>query len=300
MSRSSRNLKTILGQATILGSILVLPGLAWGASNPATAASNSAQTTVIQLAENRNQQVPPPTQNHGQQGQHGMRVQGGGVRNTAPSAWQRNNAPQQGQPRYVQQPRNAQPLQRHYVQQPQQPHVWPQQPHYTQQRQQPQGWKQQPHHAQQPQGHYLQPSQRNSVQQPQRHYVEQSNNSSRYWTHQTQRYDWHTYRQGQRPPQWQQYHRDFDARVYEHNWYAQQRYHWEPYRQPPGWYYRRWVYGQVFPVTFWTPNYWITDYWNFGLPNPPYGYVWVRYASDALLVNVQSGAILTVVYGQFA
>ena len=33
--------------------------------------------------------------------------------------------------------------------------------------------------------------------------------------------------------------------------------------------------------------------------DPPYGYVWVRYGDDALLVDVDTGEILRVVYGVF-
>jgi Ni/Co efflux regulator RcnB len=55
----------------------------------------------------------------------------------------------------------------------------------------------------------------------------------------------------------------------------------------------------VLPTIFWRRNYWISDYWMFGLMNPPYGYVWVRYGEDALLVNVQTGRILQVVYSVF-
>ncbi len=55
----------------------------------------------------------------------------------------------------------------------------------------------------------------------------------------------------------------------------------------------------MLPRRFWARRYWIDSYWQFGLRNPPYGYVWVRYSSDALLVNVQSGRVLRVVYSLF-
>ncbi|MDE2466542.1 MAG: RcnB family protein [Alphaproteobacteria bacterium] len=53
------------------------------------------------------------------------------------------------------------------------------------------------------------------------------------------------------------------------------------------------------PYLFWTRNYWIDNYWTFGLPQPPYGYAWVREGNDALLINEQDGYILQVVYGVF-
>ncbi len=115
---------------------------------------------------------------------------------------------------------------------------------------------------------------------------------------QPRRFDWSKYRPGQRPPDWQA-HRNFDGQAWMRNYNAERRYRWQSYRRPSGWYYRRWVFGTILPMMFWTQQYWITDYWQFGLPNAPYGYVWVRYGNDALLVNVQTGYILQVRYGLF-
>ena len=115
---------------------------------------------------------------------------------------------------------------------------------------------------------------------------------------QQQRYDWGKYRQGKAPPVMKTRER-FDIHSWQRNFRAEKRYHWKPYRKPHGWYYRRWVFGMILPSLFWNQDYWIADYNNYGLPNPPYGYVWVRYGDDALLVNVRSGYILQVVYGLF-
>ena len=41
------------------------------------------------------------------------------------------------------------------------------------------------------------------------------------------------------------------------------------------------------------------DYWLFGLDVPPYGYEWVRYGPDALLIDLRSGEVIQVVYGRF-
>ena len=115
-----------------------------------------------------------------------------------------------------------------------------------------------------------------------------------------ERYDWSDYRPGHRPPKWDYHHRHFDPGVYQHNWYAEHRYHWHPYVWPNGWHhYRRWVYGEYLPRIFWVRDYWLFKYWRFGLFDPPYGYVWVRYGNDALLVNVETGRILAVVYDLF-
>ncbi len=104
---------------------------------------------------------------------------------------------------------------------------------------------------------------------------------------------------GTRPSNWNRYPRQFDSNVYQRNYSAPRQYHWRTYNRPSGWYYQRWVFGQIFPSMFWARDYWITDYWMFDLPIPPYGYVWVRYGDDALLVNRRTGRVLQVIYGIF-
>ncbi len=112
------------------------------------------------------------------------------------------------------------------------------------------------------------------------------------------RFDWSAYHQGVRPVNWQR-HRNFDRALWERNFRAEHRYRSRAYRRPVGWYYRRWSFGMVLPRPLWTRDNWIGDYGQFGLANPPYGYVWVRYGDDALLVNVDDGRILRVVYGLY-
>ena len=53
------------------------------------------------------------------------------------------------------------------------------------------------------------------------------------------------------------------------------------------------------PPLFWAQDYWLLDYWLFGLSPPPYGYVWVRDGSDALLIDRATGEIEEVIYGAF-
>lgn len=127
------------------------------------------------------------------------------------------------------------------------------------------------------------------------------NNNNRVRTaNVTTRYDWHNYQPGHRPSDWDQRNHGVNFHNYQWNRTAQVRYHYgHSYVPPHGYYYKRWVYGQVFPTIFWTQNFWLTDYYSFGLDNPPYGYVWVRYGPDALLVNVYNGQILSVEYGVF-
>lgn len=93
--------------------------------------------------------------------------------------------------------------------------------------------------------------------------------------------------------------RQFDRRAYQRNTWAHRKYHRGAYHRPHGWYYRRWSYGQILPFIFFSQNYWLNDWYDYGLPVPPYGYEWVRYGDDAILVDVRTGMILQVMYGVF-
>jgi len=104
---------------------------------------------------------------------------------------------------------------------------------------------------------------------------------------------------GTRPGNWNNRPRTFDRGAYSHNVTAERHFHYGSYRRPSGWYYRRWSYGDYLPAMFWAREYWLTDWWLFELPIPPYGYEWVRYGDDALLVNVYTGEVLEVEYGVF-
>lgn len=109
----------------------------------------------------------------------------------------------------------------------------------------------------------------------------------------------HDYVIEHRPSNWNRRPRLVDVGKYHRNIVAVHRYHWRPYVRPHGWYYRRWVFGERLPLIFWTRNYWITDYWMFGLEIPPLGCEWVRYGNDALLIDTRTGEILQVIYGVF-
>ena len=90
---------------------------------------------------------------------------------------------------------------------------------------------------------------------------------------------------------WSRYHRTFTA---------PRRFHApSPYRRPPGWYYQRWTYGQILPSIFWGSSYWLNDWDDFGLMDPPPGTVWVRYGDDALLIDRYTGEVIQVEYGVF-
>jgi Ni/Co efflux regulator RcnB len=104
---------------------------------------------------------------------------------------------------------------------------------------------------------------------------------------------------GQRPSNWNERPRDFSRRDYQFNATATDRFHWGSYDRPDGWYYRRWGFGEYLPGAFWARDYWLTSWWLFDLAIPPYGFEWVRYGDDALLVNVYTGQILEVEYDVF-
>ena len=90
-----------------------------------------------------------------------------------------------------------------------------------------------------------------------------------------------------------------DLRQYERNSNAQHRFRFGGYERPRGWYPRRWTFGEFLPQLFWSQNYWLNDFSDFGLPYPPPGCVWVRDGDDALLIDRYSGEIVQVVYGLF-
>jgi Ni/Co efflux regulator RcnB len=91
--------------------------------------------------------------------------------------------------------------------------------------------------------------------------------------------------------------RDFSQ--WHRNFSAPQRFHVGFYRRPAGWYSHRWVFGEILPSLFWAPEFWLADYYDFGLMPPPPGTVWVRDGDDALLIDRYSGEIIQVAYGVF-
>lgn len=70
------------------------------------------------------------------------------------------------------------------------------------------------------------------------------------------------------------------------------------FQYPRGWAYRPWYRGQYLPRFFISAPYFF-DYSWLGLPPPPYGYRWVRYGPDALLVSIYTGQIRDVIYNAF-
>jgi Ni/Co efflux regulator RcnB len=94
--------------------------------------------------------------------------------------------------------------------------------------------------------------------------------------------------------------RDFsNFRNYHQNFRAPRRFRAPTYRRPPGFYARRWNWGETLPISFWARDYWLTDFYAYDLPPPPYGAVWVRVGEDALLIDQDTGEIIEVDYGVF-
>jgi Ni/Co efflux regulator RcnB len=93
---------------------------------------------------------------------------------------------------------------------------------------------------------------------------------------------------------------DFSGfRDFHRNFQASRRFRGPDYRRPAGWYSRRWAFGEFLPAAFWVRDYWLIDFADYDLPPPPYGAVWVRVGRDALLVDEDSGEIITVAYSVF-
>ncbi|MGZ8362998.1 MAG: RcnB family protein [Caulobacteraceae bacterium] len=93
--------------------------------------------------------------------------------------------------------------------------------------------------------------------------------------------------------------RNFNYQAYRRAFVNPRRYRIGAYYRPSGWYYRRWGVGAYFPSLFWSSNYWLNDWGSYGLMSPPWGYEWVRYGNDAVLVDVRTGQILQVRYDIF-
>jgi Ni/Co efflux regulator RcnB len=107
-------------------------------------------------------------------------------------------------------------------------------------------------------------------------------------------------RTGYRAPNFGGPRHDFSGfRDYHRTFHAPRRFRADFYRRPAGWYEHRWIYGEFLPAAFWARDYWIIDFQEYDLPPPPYGAVWVRVGSDALMIDEDSGEVITVAYDVF-
>lgn len=93
--------------------------------------------------------------------------------------------------------------------------------------------------------------------------------------------------------------RRYDVTRYNRNFNSTRRFRVDSYRQPYGYSYRRWNYGQRLPRNYYVRHFWLTNFLVYGLFAPPPGYVWVRYGPDALLIDEETGEIVQVRYNMF-
>ncbi len=112
-------------------------------------------------------------------------------------------------------------------------------------------------------------------------------NRDRDWN---QNRNWNREWRGDRRYNWQGYRNQY------RDYYRQPRYY-NPYGYGYG--YQRFGIGNVLNSLFFSNRYWINDPYEYRLPAAPYGYRWIRYYNDVLLVEQRSGYVVDVIYGFF-
>lgn len=113
------------------------------------------------------------------------------------------------------------------------------------------------------------------------------------------RRDDHRWRDGDRRRDWRHDGRGRGAvwapRRYPPVYNSPSRYRGSVWIAPSGYYYRPWRYGETLPRGWYEREYWVSDWWSYGLAEPPYGYEWVRVGRDVVLIDIYSGRIVQVV-----
>ena len=69
------------------------------------------------------------------------------------------------------------------------------------------------------------------------------------------------------------------------------------YHVPQQWYGHHWGRGEFLPRFFFSYRIYDPDYYD--LPYPPYGCAWMFVGEDAVLVNLDTGEVIDVIYGVF-
>lgn len=101
-------------------------------------------------------------------------------------------------------------------------------------------------------------------------------------------------------PRWYQDHRLRYFRYDRGHYYARERFHIGLYVVPRGYSYRVWRIGDWLPYGYYDGGrYALHDYWRYRLYDPPYWAMWIRVRDDALLVDVDTGEVIDVVYDLF-
>jgi len=113
---------------------------------------------------------------------------------------------------------------------------------------------------------------------------------------------------------WSTDRRDWDRndRRWDRDWRSDRRYSWQDYRsshrsiyrQPRyqdrhGYSYRRWSPGYRWDPWFYSSTFWISDPWYYRLPPVDGPYRWVRYYDDVVLVDIETGEIVDIIYSFF-
>lgn len=121
--------------------------------------------------------------------------------------------------------------------------------------------------------------------------------------------NWRDDRSGER--NWRDGNRD--GQRWDRNWRSSNRYDWQRYRTANrnayhigryyapyrNYSYRRLGIGFSLNSLFYSDRYWISDPWQYRLPEAYGPYRWVRYYDDALLVDIYSGEVVDVIYDFF-
>lgn len=104
-----------------------------------------------------------------------------------------------------------------------------------------------------------------------------------------------------------------DYRRWDRDWRRDTRYDWRSYRNTHRHYYRlerytppyrhygysRLSIGFVLDSLFFGRDYWISDPWQYRLPQVYGPYRWVRYYDDVLLVNIHNGEVVDAIHDFF-
>ena len=108
--------------------------------------------------------------------------------------------------------------------------------------------------------------------------------------------DWHHERG------WYDRYRNDHFRYDRGRYYSRTRFYFGYYYSPRTYYSyttRAWRRGDRLPFAYFDDRYFIDDYWRFDLYDPPYRCRWLRVRGDALLVDIDNGEVLEVVYELF-
>jgi len=90
----------------------------------------------------------------------------------------------------------------------------------------------------------------------------------------------------------------YSVSVYRQEFVATRRYRYVGGGYPGGWYAHSWYYGNVLPIGWYGPEFYL-NFGLYGLLGPPIGCEWVREGPDAVLVDIWSGQVLSVERGVF-